>query len=109
MEKGPEKLLDTLCTHLQLTPIHALDETGSSTATPDLAAIPGTEHLHGLLQMASRGDIKGLLETVGHLESLDPAYSSFVAQMRTRTAGYQMKELRRWLKKLKETHECLAR
>jgi cytochrome c oxidase assembly factor CtaG len=43
------------------------------------------------------------------LESLDPAYSSFVAQMRTRTAGYQMKELRRWLKKLKETHECLAR
>jgi CheY-like chemotaxis protein len=104
-----EKLLDTLCTHLQLTPIHALDETGGSTATAELAAIPGDEHLQGLLQMASRGDIKGLLETVGHLESLDPAYSSFVAQMRNRTAGYQMKELRRWLKSLKDTHECLAR
>jgi PAS domain S-box-containing protein len=104
-----EKLLDTLCKHLGLTPIHALDETDAGTATGEPAAIPGTEQLHGLLQMATRGDIKGLLDTVEHLESLDPAYSSFVAQMRTRTAGYQMKELRRWLKSLKDTNECLAR
>jgi hypothetical protein len=37
------------------------------------------------------------------LESQQPAYTDFIDELRLRTAGYQMKELRRWLKSLTTT------
>jgi len=105
-----EKLLDLLCAHLHLTLIHAHDDAAASSEPAAPPTPPCVEELQTLLHLASRGDIKRLLEQVSRLESLDQAYTPFVEQLRARAAGYQMKELRRWLKSFEMTaHECVAR
>jgi len=103
-----EKLLDLLCTPLKLRLIYAQEQTTLESAAPPV--VPDGEQLQRLHDIAARGDIKNLLQQVTHLESLDPAYLPFVAQLRARVAAYQMKELRRWLKSLRPAgHECPAR
>jgi CheY-like chemotaxis protein len=105
-----EKLLGLLCEQLQLTPVYASDEVCAHDAPLATLTVPPVGRLRALLDLAARGDIKNLQRQMTQLETLDAAYSPFVAQLRLRTAAYQMKELRRWLRTLEVTaHESPAR
>jgi CheY-like chemotaxis protein len=104
-----DKLLAVLCANLDLTLVYADDKPAEPSAGEQTLIIPDQEQLRTLLDSASRGDIKSLLEQVNQLEALDLAYAPFVQQLRVRAAGYRMKELRRWLKGFDHTDECVAR
>jgi len=101
-----DKLLGLLCEQLQLTPIYAPDEMSAHEAPLAPLTVPPVGRLRALRDLAARGDIKNLQHQMTQLEALDDVYSPFVAQLRLRTAAYQMKELRRWLRTLEVTaHE----
>jgi PAS domain S-box-containing protein len=105
-----EKLLAVVCTHLGLEPVYAEDKAAPPAAVAAPLVVPPAGELRTLLDLASRGDIKRFLERLTHVEQLQPAYAPFVNQLRTRAAGYRMKELRRWLKSFEGMmDECPAR
>jgi PAS domain S-box-containing protein len=105
-----DKLLGVLCERLQLTLVYA-DEKASGIPEASLPlTVPPIEQLHMLLDLAARGDIRSLQQHMSRIEALDGAYSPFVGELRTRAAGYRMKELRRWLESLEASaHECATR
>lgn len=98
-----ERLLSVLCTHLQLTLVYAEDQASIASKPGAPPLVPDAEQLRILLDLASRGDIKRLLQQLKQLESEHPAYTDFLDELRVRAAGYQMKELRRWLKSFTTT------
>jgi CheY-like chemotaxis protein len=93
-----ERLLSVLCTHLDLSLVYAQDELSSEPRPNPTPLAPDAEQLRTLLDLASRGDIKRLLQHVSQLEAQQLGYADFIDQLRVRAAGYQMKELRRWLR-----------
>ncbi|PWT76437.1 MAG: serine/threonine protein kinase, partial [Proteobacteria bacterium] len=105
-----EKLLAVVCSHLGLEPVYAEDKAPASAAVAVTLVVPPASELRTLLDLASRGDIKRFLDQLTYVEQLQPAYAPFVNQLRTRAAGYRMKELRRWLKSFEGVmDECVAR
>jgi hypothetical protein len=54
------------------------------------------------LELARRGDVKSLLAQASRLEQSGAGYAPFAAELRCLVEGFQMKQLREWLKSLGE-------
>ena len=97
-----EQLLDVLCRHLSLMPIHdeAPVPAASSPDGPPAALIfPPPEVLGPLLAQAQRGDIRQVLEQAIRIEHGDVRYASFVAELRGLAQRFQVNKLCEFLEK----------
>ncbi len=93
-----EKLADLLRLHLGLEWIYGREdpraqETGPQ---PSLFLLPEPERTI-LLDLARRGDIKGILAEAGRLEQADPRYAAFLQEVRTLAEDFKVKQLCRFL------------
>jgi signal transduction histidine kinase/DNA-binding NarL/FixJ family response regulator len=104
------ELLELLRLHLRLEWVY---EEGSQTkkpkaqtptASPDIAAAestmvsPGSESVLALLRLAAMGDIEAILEETAKLEHSDPTLVPFVHHLRQLAKGFQLKQIRDFLK-----------
>ena len=104
------ELLELLRLHLRLEWIY---EDGSESTQPnaqtpkassDLAAAdstiepPASESVLALLRSAAMGDIEAILEEIAKLENSDPKLVPFVHHLRQLAKGFQLKQIRDFLK-----------
>jgi two-component system sensor histidine kinase/response regulator len=104
------ELLELLRLHLRLEWVY---EEGAQTkkrkaqtptASPEIAAAdstmvsPASESVLALLRLAAMGDIEAILEETAKLEHSDPTLVPFVHHLRLLTKGFQLKQIRDFLK-----------
>ncbi len=65
---------------------------------PSIAA-PEPEIIAALLKMAAIGDIEEIIEETHRLENAEPKYGQFVSQIRQFAKGFQVKQLKNFLRK----------
>lgn len=78
-------------------------EIAESSAAPishSQSAIPAPqpETIAALLKMAAIGDIEEIMEETRRLETSEPKYGPFVSQLRQFAKGFQVKQLKNFLK-----------
>ncbi|MGI0484194.1 hypothetical protein ACN4EK_02085, partial [Pantanalinema rosaneae CENA516] len=56
------------------------------------AAIPGQQAINTLLDLALRGDLKGVVEYTQHLEQSEPAWTVFTTQLRHLAKSFKGKQ-----------------
>ncbi|MEH1940345.1 MAG: AAA family ATPase [Nostoc sp.] len=99
------ELLEKLRLHLELEWIYENGETQVSienkqqTSQQPLVA-PSQEEIANLLNLAMKGDLKGIVERVTHLEELDVKYAPFSLELRQLAKGFQVKKIREILKNI---------
>ena len=59
---------------------------------------PSVEEITALFQLAMSGDIGGIIEASANLENLDSKYGPFAAQLNQMAKGFQIKQIRDFLK-----------
>ena len=59
---------------------------------------PSSESILVLLRLAAMGDIEAILEEIAKLEHSDPTLAPFVDRLRQLTKGFQLKQIRDFLK-----------
>jgi PAS domain S-box-containing protein len=100
-----ERLLDLLCQHLGLEPVH---DTEPAEATfgpaayggaPTTLVFPPPHILAPLLEHAQRGDIKQVLEHAGRIEAAGLRYEPFVSELRALAQRFQVNKLCQFLEK----------
>ena len=104
------ELLELLRLHLRLEWVY---EEGAETnkrkaqtptASPEIAAAestmvsPASESVLALLRLAAMGDIEAILEETAKLEHSDPTLVPFVHHLRQLAKGFQLKQIRDFLK-----------
>ena len=104
------ELLELLRLHLRLEWVY---EEGTQTnkrkaqtptASPEIAAAestmvsPASESVLALLRLAAMGDIEAILEETAKLEHSDPTLVPFVHHLRQLAKGFQLKQIRDFLK-----------
>ena len=104
------ELLELLRLHLRLEWVY---EDGSETKkrkaqTPksssevptaeSMMASPGSESVLALLRLTAMGDIEAILEETAKLENSDPTLVPFVQHLRQLAKGFQLKQIRDFLK-----------
>lgn len=82
---------------------HALNP-NSQLPTPKLIA-PPPEDIAVLLDLAMRGNIRGIDEQAARLEQLDDRFVPFASELRQLAQGFQVKQLREFLKPYSLDHE----
>ncbi|MEG4998284.1 PAS domain S-box protein [Microcoleus sp. B4-D4] len=103
-------LLELLRLHLRLEWIYE-DGTGTKkrkAQTPKISSeiaaadstivSPSSESILVLLRLAAMGDIEAILEEIAKLEHSDPTLAPFVDRLRQLTKGFQLKQIRDFLK-----------
>lgn len=65
--------------------------------TTDPAQLPEAEQLEALVKLASMGDIQGILAHLTALEHDNPAYQSFVDDLRQAAGEFDMRTIRKYL------------
>ncbi|GET41262.1 hybrid sensor histidine kinase/response regulator [Microseira wollei] len=101
---GYEILLERLRVHLGLEWIYEekeevekiKDENQQSLQTAIVP--PPREQVNALLDLAMRGNIKAILERVALIEQLDEKFVPFVTEVRKLAKGFQVKQIREFLK-----------
>ncbi|WP_373537895.1 response regulator [Microcoleus sp.] len=103
------ELLELLRLHLRLEWIYE-DGTGTKkrkAQTPKISSeiaadstivSPSSESILVLLRLAAMGDIEAILEEIAKLEHSDPTLAPFVHHLRQLTKGFQLKQIRDFLK-----------
>ncbi|MBE9161019.1 PAS domain S-box protein [Tychonema sp. LEGE 06208] len=104
------ELLELLRLHLRLEWIYE-DGTGTKkrkAQTPKISSeiaaadstivSPSSESILVLLRLAAMGDIEAILEEIAKLEHSDPTLAPFVDRLRQLTKGFQLKQIRDFLK-----------
>lgn len=99
------ELLEKLRLHLELEWIYEEGESQVSTGnqqenTQQSLVAPSAEEITSLLNLAMKGDLKGIVEQVIHLEELDVKYAPFSLELRQLAKGFQVKKSREILKKV---------
>jgi len=74
-----------------------IDERKCSTQTPKLMA-PPPEEIAVLLDLAMRGNLRKILDQARRLEQLDERFVLFAAELRQLAQGFQVKQIREFLK-----------
>ncbi len=74
-----------------------ITERKGSSQTPKLIA-PPPEEITVLLDLAKRGNVRGILEVVARLEQLDAQLVPFASELRQLAKGFQTKQIREFLK-----------
>ncbi|MGB3265346.1 MAG: PAS domain S-box protein [Microcoleus sp.] len=104
------ELLELLHLHLELEWIYEdgteikkrkaqTPKISSEIAAADTAMVsPSSESVLLLLRLAAMGDIEALLEEIAKLEHSDPTLGPFVDHLRQLTKGFQLKQIRGFLK-----------
>lgn len=103
------ELLAKLQTCLQLEWVYEPDDTGDDNEKPKAEAghaqlpvssgasapiaVPASEALNTLLDLAMMGDIKGIVEQVAKLEAQEPQWSAFASQIRQLAKGFREKQI----------------
>nr|WP_306557897.1 ATP-binding protein [Nostoc sp. 'Peltigera malacea cyanobiont' DB3992] len=97
------ELLEKLRYHLELEWIYDDGETQVSkdnqaeNSQQSLVA-PSADEIATLLNLAMKGDLKGIVEQVTHLEQMDVKYAPFSLELRQLAKGFQVKKIREILK-----------
>jgi PAS domain S-box-containing protein len=100
-----EQLLDLLCQHLGLEPVHDAEPAEATSGlaadggAPTTLVFPPPHVLAPLLEHAQRGDIKQVLEHAGQIEAGDLRYGPFVSELRALAQRFQVNKLCRFLEK----------
>ncbi|MEH2408350.1 hybrid sensor histidine kinase/response regulator [Nostoc sp.] len=99
------ELLEKLRLHLELESIYEEGESQVSTGnkqenSQQSLLAPSAEEIAALLNLAMKGDLKGIVEQVIHLEELDVKYAPFYLELRQLAKGFQVKKIRELLKKV---------
>jgi len=102
-----KQLLERLRLHLGLEWIYARNP-GQQLATEEVFSAlgnsglisPSPEEITALLKLAMSGDIGGIIEASANLESLDLKYGPFAAKLNQMAKGFQIKQIREFLKGL---------
>ncbi|MBE9184085.1 PAS domain S-box protein [Microcoleus sp. LEGE 07076] len=104
------ELLELLRLHLELEWIYEegtetkkrkakTPKISSEIAADDRAMVsPNSESVLVLLRLAAMGDIEAILEEIAKLEHSDPTLEPFVNHLRQLTKGFQLKQIRDFLK-----------
>lgn len=108
-----KQLLERLRIHLNIEWIYEdLSEVNSLPNTPDLTAVnsqfftqnsqlitpPSPEEITSLFKLAMSGDIAGIMELATKLEKFDAKYGPFATQLHQMVKGFQIKQIREFLK-----------
>ncbi|AFZ24406.1 putative ATPase [Cylindrospermum stagnale PCC 7417] len=98
------ELLEKLRLHLELEWIYddeSLVYKDNKEENPQQSLVaPSAEEIAVLLNLAMKGDLKGILERVTHLEELDVKYAPFCFEVRQLAKGFQVKKIREFLKNI---------
>ena len=73
----------------------------STLNTPHSLVAPPTEEIEALLELAIMGDLRGIQERITRLEELDSKYVTFAKEIRQLAKGFQVKQIREFLKRYK--------
>ncbi|MBG1266575.1 hybrid sensor histidine kinase/response regulator [Nostoc sp. WHI] len=97
------ELLEKLQIHLELEWFYEEGETqvckGNQEENSHQSLVaPPAEEITALLNLAMKGDLKGIVERVTHLEELDVKYTPFSLELRQLAKGFQVKKIREILK-----------
>jgi len=105
-------LLEKLQAHLGLEWIYAPERQATQeNSTPQAtttalsgeplvsAAVPPELELKALLDLALRGDLKGIVATTHHIEAVHPQWAIFAAQLRQLAASYKGKQVIEFIKR----------
>jgi signal transduction histidine kinase/DNA-binding response OmpR family regulator len=111
-----DELFQMLRQHLQLTWVYESTLSGDeslSSSTPKVSAdpsttlaIPSSEVLTQLLELAKQGRLKKLSEAVKALEQQDPKYQPLVKHLLELSQGFQVVELEVFIQKLLDDITC---
>lgn len=98
------ELLEKLQYHLKLEWIY---EDGEKVSTENKQenfqqslVAPSADEIAILLNLAMKGDLKGIVERINQLEELDVKYAPFSLELRQLAKGFQVKKIREVLKNL---------
>ncbi|MEH2233070.1 MAG: AAA family ATPase [Nostoc sp.] len=99
------ELLEKLQYHLELEWIYEDGETQVSKGNKEensqqSLVAPSADEIATLLNLAMKGDLKGIVERVTHLEELDVKYAPFSLELRQLAKGFQVKKIREILKNI---------
>ncbi|MDZ7958594.1 MAG: AAA family ATPase [Aulosira sp. DedQUE10] len=99
------ELLEKLRLHLKLEWFYEEDETqvfkdNKQENSQQSLVAPSAEEVKSLLNLAMKGDLKGIVERVNQLEELDVKYAPFSLEIRQLAKGFQIKKIREILKNL---------
>lgn len=99
------ELLEKLQIHLELEWFYEEGETevckGNQEENSQQSFVaPPAEEITALLNLAMKGDLKGIVERVAHLEELDVKYAPFSLELRQLAKGFQVKKIRETLKNI---------
>jgi CheY-like chemotaxis protein len=95
-----DRLLDLLCRHLGLEPVHEAPSPADARPATGVASslvFPSPDVLASLLAHARRGDIREVLEHAGRLETEDARYRAFAGELRGLAQRFQVKKLCQFL------------
>jgi signal transduction histidine kinase/FixJ family two-component response regulator len=95
-----DRLLDLLCRHLGLEPVHEAPSPADArpaTGAASSLVFPSPDVLASLLAHARRGDIREVLEHAGRLETEDARYRAFAGELRGLAQRFQVKKLCQFL------------
>ncbi len=81
-----------------------IEQRKHSTQTPKLIA-PPPEEIAVLFDLAMRGNVNSLLEQAARLEQLDDKFVPFASELRQLAQGFQVKQIREFLKPYTLEHE----
>jgi predicted ATPase/signal transduction histidine kinase/DNA-binding NarL/FixJ family response regulator/tRNA A-37 threonylcarbamoyl transferase component Bud32 len=100
------ELLEKLRIHLGLKWVHeeetaakGLDNSQKRELTAEAIVPPPVEEMAVLLDLAMRGDIRGILEQTVRIEALDRQWTSFALHLRQLAKGYKEKQILEFVKK----------
>jgi CheY-like chemotaxis protein len=99
------QLADTLRTFLQ---IEWVDAPSNGTPSSDEAALPPTEVLEPLMEMALLGDLSALAERTDRLEALHASYAPFAERLRELAEGFEEQAVLSLLKRAMNAPEQTA-
>ncbi len=99
------ELLEKLRHHLELEWIYDDGETqvykGNKEENSQHSLVaPSADEIGILLNLAMKGDLKGIVERVTHLEEVDVKYAPFSLELRQLAKGFQVKKIREILKNI---------
>ncbi|MDZ7953886.1 AAA family ATPase [Nostoc sp. DedQUE09] len=99
------ELLEKLQYHLKLEWIYDDGETqvskGNQAENSQQSLVtPSAEEIATLLNLAMKGDLKGIVERVNQLEEMDVKYAPFSLELRQLAKGFQVKKIREFLKNI---------
>ncbi|PSN77831.1 hypothetical protein C8B47_19975, partial [filamentous cyanobacterium CCP4] len=60
---------------------------------------PPASDLNALLDLAQRGDLKGVVAYTQQLEALNPQWTAFAAQLKQLAIGYKGRQAIAWIKR----------